>query len=63
MSIRFLAIATGLAQAGFARVPTEFDDVARMLGAGPSRLARTIQLPLLRPAHPGARRCWCSSIA
>ena len=52
--IRFLAIATGLAQAGFARVPAEFDDVARMLGAGPSRLARTILLPLSRPAILGA---------
>jgi iron(III) transport system permease protein len=52
--IRFMAIATGLAQAGFARVPTEFDDVARMLGAGPSRLARTILLPLSRPAILGA---------
>ena len=52
--IRFLAIATGLAQAGFARIPAEFDDVARMLGAGPSRLARTIHLPLVRPAIFGA---------
>jgi iron(III) transport system permease protein len=52
--IRFLAIATGLAQAGFARVPAEFDDVARMLGAGPTRLARTILLPLSRPAILGA---------
>jgi iron(III) transport system permease protein len=52
--IRFLAIAIGLAQAGFARVPTEFDDAARMLGAGPSRLASTILLPLCRPAILGA---------
>jgi iron(III) transport system permease protein len=52
--IRFLAIAIGLAQAGFARVPTEFDDAARMLGAGPSRLASTILLPLSRPAILGA---------
>ena len=33
--IRFLAIAIGFAQAGFARISTELDDVARMLGAGP----------------------------
>ena len=52
--IRFLAIAIGFAQAGFARIPAEFDDVARMLGAGPSRLARTIHLPLSRPAIAGA---------
>ena len=48
--IRFLAVAIGFAQAGFARIPHEFDEVARMLGAGPGRLARTIHLPLARPA-------------
>jgi iron(III) transport system permease protein len=52
--IRFLAIAIGFAQAGFARIATEFDDVARMLGAGPGELARTIHLPLARPAMWGA---------
>jgi iron(III) transport system permease protein len=52
--IRFLAIATGFAQAGFARISQEFDDVARMLGAGPATLARTIHLPLARPAILGA---------
>jgi len=31
-----------------------FDDVARMLGAGPNALARTIHLPLARPAIWGA---------
>ncbi len=36
--IRFLAIAIGFAQAGFARISPEFDDVARMLGAGPATL-------------------------
>src|SRR4029077_14085706 len=30
------------------------DDVARMLGAGPGTLARTIHLPLARPAIGGA---------
>jgi iron(III) transport system permease protein len=48
--IRFLAIAIGFAQAGFARISTELDDVARMLGAGPGRMARTIHIPLARPA-------------
>jgi iron(III) transport system permease protein len=48
--IRFLAIAIGLAQAGFARIATELDEMARMLGAGPATLARTIHLPLTRPA-------------
>jgi iron(III) transport system permease protein len=52
--IRFLAIAIGFAQAGFSRISPEFDDVARMLGAGPGRLARTIHLPLTRPAILGA---------
>ncbi|MPZ41588.1 MAG: ABC transporter permease subunit [Rhizobiales bacterium] len=52
--IRFLAIALGFAQAGFARIAPEFDDVARMLGAGPATLARTIHLPLVRPAIFGA---------
>lgn len=52
--IRFLAIAIGFAQAGFARISTELDDVARMLGAGPGRVARTIHLPLARPAIWGA---------
>src|SRR5262249_54974850 len=32
----------------------EFDDVARMLGAGPATMARTIHLPLARPALFGA---------
>jgi iron(III) transport system permease protein len=52
--IRFLAIATGFAQAGFSRISTDFDDVARLLGAGPATLARTIHLPLARPAIWGA---------
>ena len=52
--IRFLAIAIGFAQAGFARIATEFDEIARMLGAGPGTLARTIHLPLARPAIWGA---------
>jgi iron(III) transport system permease protein len=52
--IRFLAIPVGFAQAGFARIALELDDVARMLGAGPGTLARTIHLPLARPAMWGA---------
>jgi iron(III) transport system permease protein len=52
--IRFLAIAIGFAQAGFARIATEFDDVARMLGASPATVTRTIHLPLARPAIWGA---------
>jgi iron(III) transport system permease protein len=52
--IRFLAIAIGFAQAGFARIAPEFDDIARLLGAGPGKLALTIHLPLARPAMFGA---------
>jgi len=52
--IRFLAIATGFAQAGFARISRDFDDVARSLGAGPGHMVRTVHLPLARPALWGA---------
>jgi iron(III) transport system permease protein len=52
--IRFLAIALGFAQAGFSRISRDFDDVARMLGASPATLARTIHWPLVRPAVWGA---------
>jgi iron(III) transport system permease protein len=52
--IRFLAIAIGFAQSGFARISRELDEVARMLGAGPAKLASTVHLPLMRPAILGA---------
>lgn len=52
--IRFLAIATGSAQAGLARVSTEIDDVARTLGTRPSAIAWLIHVPLTRPALGGA---------
>ena len=52
--IRFLAIPIGFAQSGFSRIPAEFDEAARLLGAGPGRMARTIHLPLAVPALWGA---------
>jgi iron(III) transport system permease protein len=52
--IRFLAIATGSAQVGLARIATEIDDVARTLGCRPGPLAWLIHLPLARPALGGA---------
>ena len=52
--IRFLSIAIGFAQAGFSRVSMDLDEVARLMGAGPGTLARTIHLPLARPAIFGA---------
>ena len=52
--IRFLAISTGSAQAGLARISTEIDDVARTLGTRPSGIAWLIHMPLTRPALGGA---------
>ncbi len=52
--IRFLAIATGSAQAGLARVAPEMDDVARTLGTRPGGVAWRILMPLTRPALGGA---------
>lgn len=52
--IRFVAIATGFSQSGLARIPTEYDDSARMVGAGQSTVLRRIYLPLLQPALWGA---------
>ena len=53
-SVRFLAIAIGFMRAGLARIPNEFDEVARSCGAGPVRLVGDLHLPLLRPALWGA---------
>ena len=52
--VRFLAIATGFAQAGLARISTEMDDAARTLGSRPAGLLWSIHLPLMRPALWGA---------
>jgi iron(III) transport system permease protein len=51
---RFMAIGIGFAQAGFARISTDFDDVARSLGAAPGQVVRTVHLPLAGPALWGA---------
>jgi iron(III) transport system permease protein len=53
-AVRFLSISIGFVQAGLTRVSTDFDDVARLLGAGPLTLVRSVHLPLLRPALWGA---------
>ena len=53
-TVRFLAIATGMAQSGFARISTDLDDAARAAGAQPANLLATVHLPLLRPALWGA---------
>jgi iron(III) transport system permease protein len=53
-AVRFLAIATGFAQAGLARISTDLDDAARTAGARPAGVVRAIHLPLARPALWGA---------
>ena len=63
MSMRFLAIATGFAQAGLARISTEFDDVARTARRRPARRGAQRSICRCCGRRCGARRCWCSSIA
>jgi len=52
--VRFMAIATGFAQAGLARISTELDDAARAVGTQPAAMMWAIHLPLMRPALWGA---------
>jgi iron(III) transport system permease protein len=52
--VRFLAIPIGFAQAGFSRIPSDLDDMARILGARPRKVTRTVHLPLMRQALWGA---------
>ena len=52
-SVRFLAISIGFLHSGFARLSPELDEAARMFGAGPMTLVRSVHLPLLRPALVG----------
>lgn len=52
--VRFLAIPIGFAQAGFSRIPIEFDDMARVLGARPREVTRSVHAPLMRQAIWGA---------
>jgi len=52
--IRFLAVPTGFIKAGFERIPHDYDDSARAVGARPATTMRLIHLPLLRPAMLGA---------
>lgn len=48
--IRFLAIAAGGIEAGYARIPPSLDRAARSLGENETGLLRRVHLPLLRPA-------------
>jgi iron(III) transport system permease protein len=47
---RFLAIATGGIEAGFAKIPASLDHSARSLGRTAGGVLRGVHLPLLRPA-------------
>ena len=51
--IRFLAVPAGFIQAGFARIPRDYDDSARIAGAPQATILRKIHLPLLTPALLG----------
>lgn len=51
---RFSSISIGVVQAGLAQMPREFDESARLDGAGIGALLRHIHLPLLTPALTGA---------
>lgn len=52
--IRFIAVPTGFIQAGFERIPFDYDDSARISGAGQVVTISRIHLPLLNPALWGA---------
>jgi iron(III) transport system permease protein len=51
---RFLAVASGVIDAGFSRVSRSLDDAARSLGDGVWRRLWRIHLPMLRPALAAA---------
>jgi iron(III) transport system permease protein len=47
--VRFLAVAFGPIESGFARIRPSLTEAARNLGATPAELMRRVYLPLLRP--------------
>jgi iron(III) transport system permease protein len=49
-SIRFLALAEGALRTGLEKLPGHVDEAARSLGRSPFASARTVILPLLKPA-------------
>jgi iron(III) transport system permease protein len=48
--VRFLAVASGGIEAGFARISPSLDDAARTMGERPGRRLWRIHLPMMRPA-------------
>ena len=52
--VRFCAVALQSVQSGYARIPTSFDDSARMLGTGDAGLLRRVHWPLLKRSTAAA---------
>ncbi len=52
--VRFCAVALQSVQSGYARIPSSFDDSARMLGAGDMGLVRRVHWPLLKRSAAAA---------
>jgi iron(III) transport system permease protein len=52
--VRFLAVPAGFIEAGFARIPRDYDDSAAISGASRLTTLRKVHLPLLTPALIGA---------
>jgi iron(III) transport system permease protein len=46
--VRFCAVALQSVQSGYARIPTSFDESARMLGSGDWGLLKRVHWPLLK---------------
>ena len=52
--VRFCAVALQSVQSGYARIPTSFDDSARMLGSSDAGLALRVHWPLLKRSTAAA---------
>jgi iron(III) transport system permease protein len=52
--VRFCAVALQSVQSGYARIPTSFDDSARMLGTGDAGLLGRVHWPLLKRSTAAA---------
>ena len=52
--VRFCAVALQSVQSGYARIPTSFDDSARMLGVGDAGLFARVHWPLLKRSTAAA---------
>jgi len=52
--VRFVSVALQSIQSGYARIPSSFDDTARVLGTGGMRLLARVHWPLLRRSSMAA---------